>query len=150
MHVQSLTAPFFSSRFFVFIHCSECLRLNTNDNQGVRMPLSSLLLTINDLAGVQALLDQYEKNCGDTALRFNRALLHFKRGEMEQAAAALRVARAQNGHVIPFLLGAAVPVAVKKSPFMTRGEPCDAYQYTRDGVRAWTETPGAIAWLRTI
>ena len=54
-------------------HYQDCLRLNPNDNQGVRDALISFLLIKNDLDGVEKILNRYKNDFG-AQHAFNKAL----------------------------------------------------------------------------
>src|SRR5207245_4932756 len=55
-------------------HYQRLLRLNPNDNQGVRDPLAGLLLKTGDHAALEALLDKYDSKY-EVTLLYARALL---------------------------------------------------------------------------
>ena len=127
-------------------HCTEMIRLNPNDNQGVRYLLVCWLLREgrNDDAG--RLLDQYD---GDIATEwsYNRALLLFRKsGASSDANGWLEKAVGQNSFVPPYLLGK------KKIPkelpeHIGVGDENEAVTYAAIAFDLWRETPGALEWL---
>jgi len=79
------------------------LRLNPNDNQGVRDPLLGLYLETGDLNGAALLLTQY-KNDASANFAWARVLERFLAGDRDGAAAALKKARKANRHVKLYLI----------------------------------------------
>lgn len=153
------------------------LELNPGDNQGLRYILASLLLERRDHVGFARLyqliatpLEGEEGDEDDAADQIRAplnpldpanhstyesaywlyplALYHFQRaGDDERAQAALRLARSQNHHVIPLLMGRTV--MPRESPdSYSPGSFDEAVLYARTGRKAWATTPGAIEWLR--
>lgn len=85
----------------------EMLRLNPNDNQGVRYPLLFALLSQRRHEAVAELVKRYEDDV-DITWRYGRALWAFSRdGATPDAAALLAQAHQQNQHVLPYLIGRA-------------------------------------------
>ncbi|MGC9225507.1 MAG: tetratricopeptide repeat protein, partial [Terracidiphilus sp.] len=78
------------------------LRLNPNDNQGVRDPLLGLYLETGDLNAAALLLTQY-KDDASANFAWARALERFLAGDRDGAAAALKKARKANPHMELFL-----------------------------------------------
>ncbi len=78
------------------------LRLNPNDNQGVRDPLLGLYLETGDLNGAALLLTQY-KDDASANFAWARVLERFLAGDRTGAAAALKKARKANPHMELFL-----------------------------------------------
>ena len=67
-------------------HCREMLRLNPNDNQGIRYRLASMLLDLERHDELNELLKSYEED-GAAEWAYTRALLAFRReGDSEGAA----------------------------------------------------------------
>jgi tetratricopeptide (TPR) repeat protein len=129
-------------------HAQELLRLNPNDNQGVRHVLAAWLLELDRVDEVKTLLNQYEED-GFVSFPYARALLAFReKGDTLKARALLAEALSINPHVPGFLLGH------KKMPPVTPddhgfGDEREAIAFCADYASAWTRTPGAIEWLRT-
>ncbi|PKG31286.1 hypothetical protein [Methanoregula sp.] len=127
-------------------HFSELLRLNPNDNQGVRYELATCLIEEGDDDALAGLLRQYERD-GSAVWHYSRALLRFRlEGESPAAEAALHEAIEENPFVPNYLL------EKKKLPsrmpeYMSRGERSEAVVYAADNMHAWKLAPGALAWL---
>ena len=86
-------------------HLQDMLRLNPNDNQGVRYTLAAWLLNLDRDDDLDRLLDQYPDE-GSAAWAYTRALLAFRReGDTPEARKLLQEARKRNKHVPDYLLG---------------------------------------------
>jgi tetratricopeptide (TPR) repeat protein len=130
-------------------HMQDLLRLNPNDNQGVRDELAACLLEDGNLEDLQKLLDAYPD--GYSAVWFySRALMKFRQhGRTPEADACLITAFEQNRFVPLYLLG-------KKSlpsyapDYMSIGDETEAVVYALDNVRAWKATRGALMWMNLV
>src|SRR5262249_61235623 len=86
-------------------HLQDMLRLNPNDNQGVRYSLASWLLHLDRDEDLGLLLGQYPDDAS-AAWDFTRALLAFRQmGDTPQARQLLKAARKGNKYVPGYLLG---------------------------------------------
>ena len=127
-------------------HYKEMLRLNSNDNQGVRYVLLDSLLAMgrDDEAGL--LLAEYEDD-GSAAWLYNHALWTFRReGNSPESLRRLQVALKDNRHVPAYLLGR------KRLPshlpdMISFGGEDEAASYAADAVGNWKATDGALTWL---
>jgi tetratricopeptide (TPR) repeat protein len=128
-------------------HFREMLRLNPNDNQGIRYALLGCLFDRGDDGALKQLLAAYEDDAGVFWL-YTRALLAFRDGgETDQRAAALaKKAFAANEHVPAILAGEKPPVH-SDSGYITMGGPDEASYYATECGSAWRRTPDAISWL---
>ncbi|MDP3062522.1 MAG: SEC-C metal-binding domain-containing protein, partial [Chloroflexota bacterium] len=128
-------------------HYLELLRLNPNDNQGVRYKLLACLLEADRLEEAEKLLGKYKEDAAAGWL-FGRALLHFRRfGNCQAARDALRDAIEANRHV-PAYLTEQRPMPTEYPEYVTFGESSEAVEYVLDFREAWMRTPGALDWLR--
>lgn len=127
-------------------HCEELLRLNPNDNQGVRYLLAELLLKLERHDQLAEMLAGY----GDdrfAAFSYVRALLAFRReGDSTEALRLLRDAVRANRFVPTYLLGKR-PLPAEPPDFYSPGREDEAAEYARHGKATWTMTPGALEWL---
>ena len=128
-------------------HFRDMLRLNPNDNQGVRYLLAGCLLRRGEEAALKELLASYEDE-GSAFWLYTRALLAFRDGgeDDERAAKLAREAWAANEHV-PAILAGTKPPAPSKGDYITMGGPDEATEYVTECGPAWHHTPGAVAWL---
>jgi tetratricopeptide (TPR) repeat protein len=128
-------------------HARDMLRLNPNDNQGVRHVLVVWLLELGRHDDVEELLQAYD---GDflAVWSYARALLSFRTtGDSEEAGEHLRFALERNPHVPAFLLGER---RLPQSPpdYIGLGDEREAATVAAQLARAWTSTPDALGWLR--
>jgi tetratricopeptide (TPR) repeat protein len=129
-------------------HAAELLRLNPDDNQGVRYPLFHWLLVLGRDAEAEALLKRYRAP-QDAQWAWPAALAAFRRsGDTPAARKALAAARAANPFVAPYLTGRK-KLPRKMAPYYSPGDADEAAIYVTDGgAEAWGATPGALAWLK--
>ena len=76
-------------------HYREMLRLNPNDNQGLRHVLMSWLFTTGDLDALEELLDAYD-NDAFVEWAYAKVLLAFRKGDRADADASLAIAWKRN------------------------------------------------------
>lgn len=125
----------------------DMLRLNPNDNQGVRYSLLPALLRQNDLKSYSQYRKQHDED--GTLMCFNDALVAFmEKGADASSNKALKSAIQQNRYVIPLLLDKAPPAAALYG--YTTSSPEEALVYAREAWPLWRETPGATDWLKTL
>jgi tetratricopeptide (TPR) repeat protein len=128
-------------------HCEEMLRLNPNDNQGIRYIMLDELIRLGRLDDAGALVKRYRGD-GSAHWLYDVALLAFRtKGETAATRKALAKARAQNPHAPGFLLGRKrLP---KRSPaFVGWGDRDEAIAYAQDAGALWGASPAALDWLR--
>lgn len=123
------------------------LRLNPNDNQGIRYLLLDCLLFVGRDDEAAALIKAYDED-GSAAWSWSRALLAFRRGgDYAESRNALSRARHDNKYVAPLLLGDA-KMPRRLPDFMSRGGKDQAVAYVHGAAPAWAAAPGALDWLR--
>jgi tetratricopeptide (TPR) repeat protein len=126
-------------------HYRDMLRLNPNDNQGLRWPLADWLLAVEDHEAVEKLLADYEDDAfADGA--YTRTLLSFRQGDEEGAREALRKAWKANPHV-PDLLLVITFLPAEPADTYVFGSPEEAEIYVARAAENWRATRGAIEWL---
>jgi tetratricopeptide (TPR) repeat protein len=127
-------------------HYRELLRLNPNDNQGVRDILLPRLFAAGRDAEAGALLTQYADDATAT-WQYGWALWTFrKEGDSASARDRLRNAIKANRHVPKYLSGQTeLPDALPDS--YSFGSVEEAVLYADELFEAWKETPGALSWL---
>jgi tetratricopeptide (TPR) repeat protein len=128
-------------------HFRDMLRLNPNDNQGIRYLLAGCLLRRGDDGALKELLAAYEDE-GSAFWLYTRALLAYREGgeNNERATALAQEAWAANEHV-PAILAGTKPLMPSESGYITLGGPDEATEYVAECGPAWHRTPGAVAWL---
>jgi tetratricopeptide (TPR) repeat protein len=127
-------------------HLQDMLRLNPNDNQGLRYTLFAWFLALDDRAALDRLLASYPED-GFTEWSYAKALLAFRReGPSAAAKAALKTAHSSNPFVRDFLIGARPPP--KRLPELyALGTKEEAAVYVAHVAQSWSATPGALEWL---
>jgi tetratricopeptide (TPR) repeat protein len=127
-------------------HFQEMLRLNPNDNQGVRYLLLPLFLRLGRDADASDLLTAYD---GDTQATwpYGRALLAFRRGgDTAESRQALADAVAANPHVARFLIDLDAMPADRPEYYRLGGE--DEAVFVAETLGPVVDAvPGAAAWL---
>jgi len=128
-------------------HFRAMLKLNPNDNQGIRYLLLASLLRRDDAAAVNALLSSYGNEWSAYWL-YTRALVAYRNGEASEAVTLKLVQEAwsANEHV-PGILAGTIPPVISTRGYITIGGPDEATDYVRECGAAWKATPSAIAWL---
>lgn len=130
-------------------HYRSLLRLNPNDNQGIRHFLLACLLALDAEEEIAELLARYEDDIF-AAWVYTRALLAFRRqGDSEESRELLRAALDRNPHVPAYLLGQK-EVPSRLPDYMGLGDDTEAMSFQIDFAESWEKTPGALDWLRTL
>jgi len=128
-------------------HCREMLRLNPNDNQGIRYRLAAMQLDLEQHDELDWLLEEY-KDDASAEWAYTRALLAFRReGDSPRAREQLAAATKVNQHV-PAYLARIKPMPREAPDYITLGGEDEAISYTAQFLPAWKDTPGAAVWLR--
>jgi len=129
-------------------HLGDMLRLNPNDNQGLRYLLIDWLQQLGRDAEAARLFKRYR---GDAAAAWlwPAALAAFRKsGDGTASRTALRRALAANYHVRDYLMGRA-RLPRDLPPFILQGEAPEAAAYAARAEATWSDTPGALPWLAT-
>ena len=124
----------------------EMLRLNPNDNQGVRYSLLQLLLELDRSDEARALIAEYEDEYS-AAWLYTRALLVFQQeGDSPASTRALHKALKQNPHVPAYLSGKKrIPNRLPDT--ISPGAETEAIDYAVGHLNDWRRTPGAVDWI---
>lgn len=127
-------------------HYTDMLRLNPNDNQGVRYILVNWLFEAGSDKALGKLLEEYKED-GVAAWLYSLALWTFRqKGASSKANASLEKALKFNRFVPIYLLGR------KKLPkrlpeYIGIGDENEAIDYAVGAIEVWYKTPGALEWL---
>ena len=128
-------------------HLRDMLKLNPEDNQGVRYTLAGFLLGLDRDDELAALLDQFPGEHSAT-WAYTKALLAFRKDCLSpEARRLLAEAKKRNRHV-PLYLLQKEPLPAEQPPFYSPGKESEAIVYLSGFLPGWKSTPGAIAWLR--
>jgi hypothetical protein len=124
------------------------IRLNPNDNQGIRYILASRLLEMGNIEDLKKLFTKYKEH--SAAWLYTEALVIFiQQGDTPEAQASLCRAIKYNHYVISYLTGR------KKLPkrlpdFMGFGDRSEAIAYAAEYGQGWLKIKGALDWLKSI
>ncbi|MEA3407255.1 MAG: tetratricopeptide repeat protein, partial [Chloroflexota bacterium] len=127
-------------------HYKDMLRLNPNDNQGIRYLLADCLLVHGDDEALGELLEQYPDEI-TANWAYTWALYTFRQqGASALANQRLKEALDVNPFVPPYMLGR------KRFPdtlpdYVGFGDESEAVAYVFRAMESWFETKGAIPWL---
>lgn len=128
-------------------HLRDMLRLNPNDNQGVRYILAAHLLETDQNDDANELLQAYPDEAS-AAWSWAAALIAFRReGDTPRSRKMLREALQENAHVPAFLMGVR-PMPKSLPPYMSPGEEDEAIFYVEEFGYGWQRSPDALDWLR--
>ena len=123
------------------------LRLNPNDNHGMRILLMNNLLQCGDDLGALALSADYPDDIA-AELLYGTALAHYRRGERQAADHTLSLACQQLPLVADYLVKARVAQPEIEPGRYYQGGEDQAFLY-REAMRpVWQDTPGALDWLK--
>jgi tetratricopeptide (TPR) repeat protein len=127
-------------------HYWDMLRLNPNDNQGVRYELLECLLGLEDMERVEELLAQYDEEFSANWL-FTRALVSFLReGDTPKSRDELAEAMEANPHVCQYLLGK-TRLPRNLPDHIGFGDRNEAIHYAASFGKAWRKHPRALEWV---
>lgn len=126
----------------------ELLRLNRNDNLGIRYTLLAFHAEKHELAKMDALISGWEHDDMAAEWVYTRALTAFAL-DKPGATSALQAAFARNPHVPDYLLKDTEPPEELYDDRITLGGADEAYAYAETFRKVWAETPGALVWLKT-
>jgi tetratricopeptide (TPR) repeat protein len=127
-------------------HVQQMLRLNPNDNQGVRYILACWLLAEGRDDELAALLARFDELSATWA--YSKALAAFRRnGDSPEAQKLLTIAMKVNRYVPAYLLEQE-PLPTDRPGMYSRGSEEEAVLYAGEAMGGWKTSSGAIAWLR--
>ena len=124
---------------------SEILKLNTNDNQGIRYKIFPLLILLNQNEKIESLVEAFDMD-NTAQMLYSKALYYYKNKIEFNAKASLREAFRANGHVAEYFLGMA-PFELDLPDMYALGSEEEALVYMNYALCAWAETEGALYWM---
>jgi tetratricopeptide (TPR) repeat protein len=128
------------------VHYREMLRLNPNDNLGVRYLLMTAVLNLGRNDEALALIEQYPEDIG-AFWPYARLLVRYRlEGESAGARDALDAGIAANPHVVSYLLKPDSMPFGRPSHY-TLGSREEAVIVAEDLGRAYADAPGLFEWL---
>jgi tetratricopeptide (TPR) repeat protein len=127
-------------------HQRELLRLNPNDNQGLRYIHAEWLLRLESYEELDRLFELYEEDAA-AGFAFTKALTAFRRqGDSAEARRLLEEARGVNPHVDAYLCGRD-RLPNQLPDYVGFGDESEAVDYAAGAAVLWASVPGALAWL---
>lgn len=124
----------------------ELLRLNPNDNQGIRYLLAAVLLDHRYHDELSVLLRRYDE--ATAAWTYTAALLAFREhGDIPRSRDLLAAALGSNPHVPAYLLDE-IPLPAELPDYVGFGDETEAMAVAERASLAWRSTNGARSWLR--
>lgn len=130
-------------------HFRDMLRLNPNDNQGVRYLLVTLLLEVEDDDALKQLLDEY-KDDGTAVWLYSRALWQFRRDGASRAATNLLKKAIKHNPSVPLYLLGRKRLPRQLPLYMGFGDESEAVHYAAEAMDIWQRNKAALAWLREV
>lgn len=129
-------------------HSRAMLRLNPNDNQGIRYILAAWYAELERDNELETLLRKYKDDYSAFWIWTKPLLAYRQNGKTKKSQSHLKKAVDYNSWVSGYLLGE------KKMPkslpqFYSSGEESEAVCYVDEFGKAWRLTEGALDWLRT-
>jgi len=122
------------------------LRLNPNDNQGVRTMLLPLLIELGRDDEAAQLVERYAQDPFATTA-YCRALLAFRREGDSPASRKLLAAAVKANRFVPAYLTGTRRMPRTLPDHMGLGDGDEAVEATYEMAAAWRATPGALEWL---
>lgn len=122
-------------------HCREMLKLNPNDNQGIRHLLTGYYLELEMVDELALLLDDYSEDVRPY-LQYTRALLAYRQPSPDADDIA-KTAIDSNKH-IPGLLSKRRLQPKSNSGYIMLGELDEAIDYINHNIKPWVKAPNAI------
>jgi tetratricopeptide (TPR) repeat protein len=127
-------------------HWRTILRLNRDDNIGVRYVLAARLLYLDRDREAWEVIQRYKKDVGCDFAWIRPILLFREFGDDPRTRAALAMAMRINAHV-PTYLFLQKPIPREIPQYVTWGGEDEAAECACDLMRPWRSTQGAIVWL---
>ncbi len=149
LHLLALALWEHGERVEAIAEAESLLRLNANDNQGIRELLWAWYPVVGDWAAMEKLLKRYRKDWS-VAFLYARWLVAFRRGEVD--AALLAEALEVNPHVPGFLADPDKPIEQDEDEtvfagYVLSGSVNEAAGYAELMHEGWQAVPGAIERL---
>lgn len=129
------------------VHYQEMLRLNPNDNQGIRYIVLPVLIQNLCIDAAEKLYNKYDVDFS-ACWAYSKALLDFRKyGNCSTSTKSLNTAFSMNKHVPAYLLGRK-KMPIKLPEFEVVGSDDEAVVYVFNGKESWEAIKGALEWLR--
>lgn len=131
-------------------HYKELLRLNPNDNQGIRYILASCLLEEGLDEDFGKLLKD-NKDDWSCFMLYSKALWLFRTcGEKDRKSGLALKEAAESNKLVPEYLTGKKKLPFRLPDYYSPGHENEAVIYASGALKAWQNTPGALEWLSRI
>jgi tetratricopeptide (TPR) repeat protein len=127
----------------------DMLRLNPNDNQGIRYELASCLMKNGDTEALKELLKQYDED-GSALWLYTQALLAYRESNADKKAEEVAKRAVRSNRHVPGALAGTKKVKSSTSGYLTMGGEDEAAHYVQEWGFDWLTTPGAVDWLTKV
>lgn len=122
------------------------IKLNPNDNQGIRYLLMLQLIQAERYEEYNKFRIDFD-NEPSAFFEYNHLLFLFKTlGDSAETKAQLSVAKKANKHIVKFLIAATKKR--KEDTHYSPGQDSEAYSYIDFAYKIWQDAEGAVAWLK--
>lgn len=129
-------------------HYQDLLKLNPNDNQGLRYVLAACLLQLGRDKDLTKLLTDYDESTAQW--QYIKALAAFRKdGDTPLSRKCLKEALDANPHVPEYLLGRYDLPLFEPTSFSI-GSSEEAVYCAEELEDGWQSTPGALEWLESV
>jgi tetratricopeptide (TPR) repeat protein len=130
-------------------HLEDMLRLNPNDNQGMRYTLLECYIRMDKFKEAEMLLKQY-KDEGSANWLYNWAYVLFRvKGRSLAATKKLKQALRQNPFVPEYLLQIEM-IPLDLPPYVGFGDETEAQHYAANAFEFWLKHEDSLDWLEEI
>lgn len=127
-------------------HQRDLLRLNPNDNQGLRYRQAEWLLWLERYDELEELFAAYQDDAA-AAFAYTMALAAYRReGDSARARELLDEARELNPHV-PAYLSSRKRLPRRLPDYVGFGDDSEAVDYAASATALWASVAGALTWL---
>ena len=123
----------------------DILKLNKNDNQGIRYKILPLFVLIDKYKDAEKLISTYDGEIS-ALLLYSTALYYYKVGNEIGAASVLKQAFKANEYVPQYLLGM-IEIPKMLPDMYSYGSEEEAEVYMEYAIIAWIKTRGAMYWM---
>ena len=124
----------------------DMLRLNPNDNQGIRFELAPLLIIKRRYKEYHHLCEQYEDEVSFGWLYTYFLYSFIKFGAVKKTQDVLRKAIIYNPHIIEYLCSEE-NIPENDNEYYSLGDEAEAFNYVDSSIMMWVEYPKALRFL---
>ncbi len=127
----------------------EMLKLNPNDNQGVRYLLIIYLAEVGKYAELKKFMESQYKDDSSIEWTYIKALLFFALEGVSKKAEKLLNQALKNNCYVPEYLTEQKPLPTLLPDCYSWGSPEEAILFVANSLNVWKKIPGALDWLKS-